>query len=326
MLIAPRCFHLVRVSYADGTTEQNAKRSWIELIARPRFLPLHGDDEDFLQAPVEDGGGGMSKWSETVKNIVAKKREREFELKAAEAAVVDGKPMVEQGSCSAGRQQLCWFAECALALALAVAEGVVDVRIVVGEIENNKMEEQQAINFRRGKARYTKLMPDLREALRLGRRDFDCVYIWYLLGRKGALTLRVFRVPTTPSTSGACGAGPYLTDLRIVKTSMLCDPMQPYVEALRKAGFSVVFRPNKITGGTQRAGARTKQAALVCSRACTHVNVRVCYQICFHSPAQPHIVPTLPSSDRSATATLIRASAACTCRRARLARRVSPAT
>ena len=47
------------------------------------------------------------------------------------------------------------------------------------------MEDQQAINFRRGKTRYIKLMPDLREAIRLGRRDFDSIYIWYLTARTG---------------------------------------------------------------------------------------------------------------------------------------------
>ena len=60
-----------------------------------------------------------------------------------------------------------------------------DVRIIVGESENQKMEEQQAINFRRGKTRYVKLMPDLREAIRLGRRDFDAVHVWYLTARTG---------------------------------------------------------------------------------------------------------------------------------------------
>ncbi len=65
------------------------------------------------------------------------------------------------------------------------AEGVSDIRIIVGETENNKMEMKQSENFRRGKSRYTKLMPDLREAMRLGRRDFDSVHIWYLVGRTG---------------------------------------------------------------------------------------------------------------------------------------------
>jgi hypothetical protein len=67
-----------------------------------------------------------------------------------------------------------------------IPEGVVDVRIIVGEVENTKMEEQQAINFRRGKTRYTKLMPDLREAMRLGRRDFDSIHLWYLTARTGS--------------------------------------------------------------------------------------------------------------------------------------------
>ncbi len=69
--------------------------------------------------------------------------------------------------------------------AFVCSEGVVDIRIVVGEVENAKMEEQQAINFRRGKTRYVKLMPDLREAMRLGRRDFDSIHIWYLTARTG---------------------------------------------------------------------------------------------------------------------------------------------
>ena len=43
--------------------------------------------------------------------------------------------------------------------------------------------------------------------------------------------------------------GPFLTDLRLVKTAWLCEPTQPYMEALRKGGFSVVFRPNKVVGG-----------------------------------------------------------------------------
>ncbi len=43
--------------------------------------------------------------------------------------------------------------------------------------------------------------------------------------------------------------GPFITDLRLVKTSWLSEPTQPYMEALRKAGFSVVFRPNKVMGG-----------------------------------------------------------------------------
>jgi hypothetical protein len=37
-------------------------------------------------------------------------------------------------------------------------------------------------------------------------------------------------------------AGPFITD-------WLSEPTQPYMEALRKAGFSVVFRPNKVMGG-----------------------------------------------------------------------------
>ena len=110
---------------------------------------------------------------------------------------------------------------------LLCSEGIVDIRLVVGEAENKKMEEQQAINFRRGRPRYVKLVPDLRENIRLGRRDFDAVHIWYLKSR----------------------TGPFVTDLRIVKTSFLMEPVQPYMEALRKAGFSVVFRPNKIVGG-----------------------------------------------------------------------------
>jgi hypothetical protein len=46
--------------YADGTTEHKVKRKWLEFVARPRFLPLYGDDEDFLQAPLEEGAKGLS--------------------------------------------------------------------------------------------------------------------------------------------------------------------------------------------------------------------------------------------------------------------------
>jgi hypothetical protein len=76
------------------------KRKWLEFVARPRFLPLYGDDEDFLQAPIDGNNNGLSvsKWSETVKNLIAAKNEREFELRAAESAVVDGVSLVELGS------------------------------------------------------------------------------------------------------------------------------------------------------------------------------------------------------------------------------------
>ncbi len=75
------------------------KRKWLEFVARPRFLPLYGDDEDFLHAPIDDGKKGLSinKWSETVKNIIAQKKEREFEMKAAESVLVDGVRVVELG-------------------------------------------------------------------------------------------------------------------------------------------------------------------------------------------------------------------------------------
>ncbi len=127
------------------------------------------------------------------------------------------------------------------------------------------MEEQQAINFRRGRPRYTKLMPDMRESIRLGRRDFDAIHIWYLKARTGtrvcACVVCTSYAAVSNNTSGCshfssyfhwhcCGvAGPYVTDIRLVKTSWLMEPAQPYMEALRKAGFSVVFRPNKIVGG-----------------------------------------------------------------------------
>ncbi len=75
-----------------------------------------------------------------------------------------------------------------------------DIRIIVGESDNAKMEEQQAVNFRRGKTRYIKLMPDLREAMRLGRRDFDSVFIWYLTARTGACAC----VPCTRVPAYAC--------------------------------------------------------------------------------------------------------------------------
>ena len=79
--------------------EHNVRKKWLRFIARPRFLPLHGDDEEFLQAPIEDGTGGMSmsKWADTVKGMVGKKNERDVELKAAEAVTVDGENIVEQG-------------------------------------------------------------------------------------------------------------------------------------------------------------------------------------------------------------------------------------
>ena len=70
----------------------------MKFVARPRFLPLHGDDEEFLQAPIEEGGASVSKWADTVKNVIARKNEREVELKAAEAVTVNGESIVEQGT------------------------------------------------------------------------------------------------------------------------------------------------------------------------------------------------------------------------------------
>jgi hypothetical protein len=158
------------------------------------------------------------RWTETVKAIMAQKVEREFELKAAESVVVDGVRLVELGTLLATVDhtksnrsfptcvcfpvletiELCTvyflirsFGVCTAWRVMIFPEGIVDVRIIVGEVENAKMEDQQAINFRRGKTRYVKLMPDLREAIRLGRRDFDSIHVWYLTARTGGGTNRI---------------------------------------------------------------------------------------------------------------------------------------
>lgn len=83
--------------YQDGTVEHNARRKWLRFIARPRFLPLYGDDEEFLMAPVEGGTAAVPRWAGVVKDILARKAEREVELQAAEAVTVNGESIVEQG-------------------------------------------------------------------------------------------------------------------------------------------------------------------------------------------------------------------------------------
>jgi hypothetical protein len=90
-------FSVLHNRYQDGTVEYGARKKWLRFIARPRFLPLHGDDEEFLQAPVEEGGKAISKWADTVKDVIAKKTEREVELKAAESVLVNGDTLAEHG-------------------------------------------------------------------------------------------------------------------------------------------------------------------------------------------------------------------------------------
>lgn len=68
----------------------------------------------------------------------------------------------------------------------------------------------------------------------------------------GHVFLKQCLCPLDVSVNSSCPVyttGPYVTDIRIVRTTFLMEPIQPYMEALRKAGFSVVFRPNKIVGG-----------------------------------------------------------------------------
>ncbi len=48
-------------------------------------------------------------------------------------------------------------------------------------------------------------------------------------------------------------AGPFVSDVRLVKTAWLCEPTTPYMESLRKSGFSVAFRPNKVVAGIAAA-------------------------------------------------------------------------
>ena len=61
-------------------------------------------------------------------------------------------------------------------------EGVVDVKIIAGELENSSFESDQWRRKRRGLRRYIQLPVDLRGNIRFAARDTMSVHVWYLPG------------------------------------------------------------------------------------------------------------------------------------------------
>lgn len=73
---------------------------------------------------------------------------------------------------------------------------------------------------------YRRVNTDLREVLRLGRRDTRSVYLWYLIGRPGP-------------------AAAAITDIRVLAAhDIQASPAASVITSLVGAGFSRLYRPN----------------------------------------------------------------------------------
>lgn len=202
--------------YQDGAVEHGVKREWITFRERPRFLTeREALDFDVDEKVAPTLSQSLKHPIASFKHVVEKARERSTYRSRMRAEIVNaqtsGMPNVAPG------------------------DGVVDIRIIVGEHANEEFESDQWRRLRRGKRRYVKLWPDLRASQRLTRSDTTSVHVWTLNG----------------------GGDRVLSDLRIVRLEDVYEsPPPPYMAALREAGYAVLFRANAPTADLWPAPAR----------------------------------------------------------------------
>lgn len=101
--------------------------------------------------------------------------------------------------------------------------GVSGVALIAGEAENAQFEAQQLQAKMVFRPYFTRLYPDLRAAQRFGkeREDKDPVHIWISVDTQG----------------------PFVTDIRLIFPQYMKSDT-PFWNALRKAGYNKLIRPN----------------------------------------------------------------------------------
>ena len=122
------------------------------------------------------------------------------------------------------------------------------------------MEKAQVRREILGKRTYVRVEMDLRQVTRLGA-DNNLVYIWYLVERErecmararawlglcGTVNSRWYRfVHHAVAAKLSLTPRAFFTDIRLLQQEHLAKPTAPtrYVQALSRAGFSILIRPN----------------------------------------------------------------------------------
>ena len=132
-------------------------------------------------------------------------------------------------------------------------EGVVDIRIVVGEMENSSFESEQWRRMRRGKRRYVKLPVDIRGNMRFAARDNMSVHVWYLPGTRDDAPLSEIKVVRLAhlyvhrfcrgvAASEVVSLG--VVTLGVHFACRYSDKHAALLQALRDVGYARLYRAN----------------------------------------------------------------------------------